>query len=308
MFSDLEVEITPDAPIGPMTWYGIGGHADILIKPLTVEALTTLVRRCRRMRTDLRVFGKGANLLVADDGVSGIVITLDTPAFREITYNAEGDVNTMRAMAGADMAATLMDATRRGLDGLSQMAGIPASIGGAIRMNAGGKYGCIGDAVETVTCISRNGELVTYPKSELEFSYRQTNIPDPIIIAATFRVTPTDPIALRNKVKDIFSYKKSTQPLADHSAGCTFKNPLDPETGELIPAGRLIDRAGLKGYSIGGSTVSTHHANFIVTNPSATASDVMRLLVEVRKRVFDHSGIQLEQEIVIWRRKEEDTA
>ncbi|MCH7601343.1 MAG: UDP-N-acetylmuramate dehydrogenase [Planctomycetes bacterium] len=308
MFSDLEVEITPDAPIGPMTWYGIGGHADILIRPLTIEALTTLVMRCRRTRSDLRVFGKGANLLVADDGVSGIVITLDTPAFREITYNAEGDVHTMRAMAGADMAATLMDATRRGLEGLSQMAGIPASIGGAIRMNAGGKYGCIGDAIETVTCIGRNGELVTYPKSELTFTYRQTNIPDPIIIAATFRVTPTDPIALREKVKDIFSYKKSTQPLADHSAGCTFKNPIDPETGEFIPAGKLIDRAGLKGYCIGGATVSTHHANFIVTNPSATASDVMRLLAEVRKRVFDHSGIQLEQEVVIWRRKEEDTA
>ena len=237
MFSDLEVEITPDAPIGPMTWYGIGGHADILIRPLTIEALTTLVMRCRRTRSDLRVFGKGANLLVADDGVSGIVITLDTPAFREITYNAEGDVHTMRAMAGADMAATLMDATRRGLEGLSQMAGIPASIGGAIRMNAGGKYGCIGDAIETVTCIGRNGELVTYPKSELTFTYRQTNIPDPIIIAATFRVTPTDPIALREKVKDIFSYKKSTQPLADHSAGCTFKNPIDPETGEELGVG-----------------------------------------------------------------------
>lgn len=305
MFSDLDVEVTPDAPIGPMSWYGIGGRADLLIKPNTVEALTTLVKRSQRAQSSLRIFGQGANLLVGDEGVGGIVISLDTPAFREISYNAEGNVNTMRAMGGADLAKVLMDTTRRGLEGLSQMAGIPASIGGAIRMNAGGKFGSIGEAIQTVTCITRSGELVTYPIEEIEFEYRQTNIPDPIIIAATFRITPADPIALRKKVKDIFAFKKSTQPLAEHSAGCTFKNPLDEKTGQRVPAGKLIDEAGLKGHRVGGASVSTHHANFIVTDPSATAGDVIQLLGEVKKRVFDHRGIQLEQEVVIWQRNED---
>lgn len=304
LFADLDVEVQPDAPIGAMTWYGIGGRADLLVKPRTVEALTTLLRRRARTPMMLRVLGQGANLLVADEGVGGIVISLDTPAFREVTYNTSGDVHTMRAMAGADLAKTLMDTTRRGLEGLSHMAGIPASIGGALHMNAGGRFGSIGDVVETVTCITRAGELVTYPVAELEFEYRQTNIPDPIIVATTIRVQPTDPIALRNRVKEIFVFKKSTQPMAEHSAGCTFKNPLDPESGERLPAGRLIDEAGLKGHSIGGATVSTHHANFIVTDASATADDAMRLLEEVRRRVFDHCGIQLEQEVVIWRRQE----
>lgn len=306
MFSDLDVEVQTDAPIGPMTWYGIGGKADLLVKPLNVESLCTLVKRTHRAKSSLRIFGQGANLLVADAGVGDIVISLDTPAFREITYNATGDVHTMRVMAGADLASTLMDTVRRGLEGLSHLAGIPASIGGAIRMNAGGKFGCIGDSIATVTCITRAGETVTYPIEEIKFGYRQTNIPDPIIIAATFRITPTDPIELRQKVKNIFTFKKSTQPLAEHSAGCTFKNPLDPATGERLAAGRLIDRAGLKGLRIGGAMVSMHHANFIVTDSTATADDVMQLLTVVQSRVFDHCGIQLEREVVIWQRDEEE--
>ncbi len=306
MFSDLDVEVVPDAPIGPMTWYGIGGKADVLVKPQTVDALCTLLKRAQRAKSDLRIIGQGANLLVGDEGVGDIVISLDTPVFREITFNAKGDVHTMRAMGGADLAKTLMETTRRGLEGLSHLAGIPASIGGAIRMNAGGKFGNIGDSVQTVTCVTKAGDPVTYPTGEITFDYRQTNIPDPIIIAATFNVTPTDPIALRNKVKEIFAFKKSTQPLTDHSAGCTFKNPLDPETGERIPAGRLIDRAGLKGHRISGAMVSTHHANFIVTDSSATAQDVIGLLAEVQMRVFDRCGVQLEREVVIWRRDKEE--
>src|SRR5437762_1117008 len=147
LFGDLDVEAITDAPIGPaMTWYGIGGRADTLIRPRTIDALATLVKRCSRSGTALRILGSGANLLVADEGVDGIVIKLDHEAFTETKYNAAGEIHAMKAMAGADMAKTLMDATRRGLEGLSQMAGIPATIGGALRMNAGGAYGAIGDA------------------------------------------------------------------------------------------------------------------------------------------------------------------
>ena len=140
-----------------MTWYGIGGGCDLLISPQSIEDLATLVKRCHRNGTPLRVLGGGANLLIADEGVDGIVVRLKSPLFREVKYNKHGKARLMKAMAGADLARTLMDATRRGLDGLSQMAGIPGTVGGAIRMNAGGTYGAIGDAVHSVTCITRSG-------------------------------------------------------------------------------------------------------------------------------------------------------
>ncbi|MEM7230175.1 MAG: FAD-binding protein, partial [Planctomycetota bacterium] len=245
LFGDLDVDVELDAPIGQMTWYGIGGRADTLVRPRTIDALATLARRCVRSGVPLRVLGSGANVLIADEGVDGIVVRLDQPAFKEIRYNPDGDVTAVRVMAGADMARTLMDTTRRGLAGLGHMAGIPASIGGALRMNAGGKFGSIGDTVINVACLTRGGDRVTYPASELRFDYRSTNIPDPIILGATFRVSPDDPIVLRERVKEIFAFKKRTQPLAEHSAGCTFRNPIDPVTERRVSAGKLVDDAGL---------------------------------------------------------------
>jgi UDP-N-acetylmuramate dehydrogenase len=286
-----------------MTWYGIGGRADVLLRPHSIDALATLMKRCARSGTELRVLGSGANLLVADEGVGGIVVKLDSPAMSECQYEQEhGEDHVVSAMAGADMARTLMDAARRGLEGLAQMAGIPATVGGAIRMNAGGAFGSIGDAVRSVTCLTRAGEIVKHMASEIEFGYRQSSIAEPIILAAEFNLRPGDPIALRDRVKEIFAFKKSAQPLADHSAGCTFKNPVDPVNEQRVPAGKLIDEAGLKGTTIGGATVSTHHANFIVTRPGARADDVVMLLELVRRRVFEHHGIELETEVVIWRR------
>lgn len=305
LFGDLNVEITPDAPIGAMTWYGVGGRADLLVKPADAESLALLVKRCHRSGTPLRIFGSGANLLVADEGVDGIVVRLDAPLFRETKFKETAGTTRLRAMAGADMARTLMDATRRGLEGLSHMAGIPASIGGAVRMNAGGAHGAMGDTINSVTCITRAGEKVSYPAAELKFTYRATNIPDPVILAATFDLEPTDPLSLRQKVKDIFAEKKASQPLGDHSAGCAFKNPIDVSKRRRVSAGKLIDRAGLKGESIGGATVSRRHANFITTQPGAIAGDVINLMNLVRQRVFDHAGIELKEEIVIWRRGED---
>jgi UDP-N-acetylmuramate dehydrogenase len=292
----------PDAAIGAMTWYGIGGRADLLVRPDHLEALTTLVKRCHRTGTPLRVLGGGANLLVADESIDGIVIRLDRPPLRQVSYNRAGEVSSMRAMAGADLPRTLMDATRRGLEGLSQMTGIPGTIGGAVLMNAGGAFGCIGDAVRSVNCITRRGELVTYPRRELRFEYRSTNIPDPLIVSATLDLHPVDPIVLRKRVREIFAFKKSTQPLAEHSAGCAFKNPIDPISEQRVSAGKLIDEAKMKGHSIGGASVSRQHANFIITEPGATAKDVLQLLELVRRRVYECCGIELEQEVVVWRR------
>lgn len=302
LFADLDVLVEHDVPIGPMTWYGIGGRADLLIRPRTLEALQTLARRCARSETPLRILGSGANLLVADEGVDGVVVKLDQPAFTELRYNARGALETMRVGAGADLSRILMDTVRRGLDGLSAMAGIPASVGGAIRMNAGGAYGAIGDRVHSVGCLTRGGEIAVYPRSELRFEYRRTNLVDPIILWAAFSLEETDPIALRDRVKEIFAYKKSTQPLAEHSAGCAFRNPVDPVSETRVSAGRLLDDAGFKGRAIGGAMVSDRHANFITVRPGARADDVLRLMDAMRQGVLEHSGYELETEVVVWRR------
>ena len=164
----------------------------------------------------------------------------------------------------------------------------------------------LNDAGRSDTCITRRGDLVTYPASELRFEYRRTNIPDPLIVSATFDLRPTDPIALRRQVKEIFAFKKSTQPLADSSAGCAFKNPIDPVTEKRVPAGRLIEEAGLKGLTVGGASISHHHANFIVARPMARAEDVLKVLELVRRRVYEHCGVERQREVVVWRRGEED--
>ncbi len=308
IFADLDVEVRTDAPLGAMTWYGIGGPADFLVRPRSQEALITLVRRARREGMPVRVLGSGANLLVADEGVDGIVLKLDAPCFTEVRYNATGEVEAMRVGAGADMAKTLNDTVRRGLAGLAQMAGIPASVGGAVRMNAGGAFGAIGDAVHSIGCLSEQGDLRVYPASEILFGYRETNIRDPIILWAAFRLAETDPVALRERVKEIFAYKKSTQPLADHSAGCMFKNPTDTRpgsSGERVSAGKLVDLAGLKGLTVGGAYVSQQHGNFIAVRSGARAADIVELVRLVKERVRDAHGIDLHTEVVYWSRSSE---
>jgi UDP-N-acetylmuramate dehydrogenase len=310
LFADLDVDVRTDVPLGAMTWYGIGGPADFLVRPRSLEALAALVKRARRESIPVRVLGSGANLLVADEGVDGIVLRLDAPCFTEMRYNASGEIEAMRVGAGADMAKTLNDTVRRGLAGLAPMAGIPASVGGAIRMNAGGAFGAIGDAVHSVGCLSDNGEVRVYPASEILFGYRETNLRDPIVLWAAFRLEETDPVALRDRVKEIFAYKKSTQPLADHSAGCMFKNPTDTRpnaSGERVSAGKLIDLAGLKGSSVGGAYVSPQHGNFIAVRPGARAADIVELVRQITAKVRDVHGLELRTEVVYWSRSPEPT-
>ncbi|MDZ4753715.1 MAG: UDP-N-acetylmuramate dehydrogenase [Phycisphaerae bacterium] len=304
MFADLDVDVATDVPIGAMTWYGIGGAADFVVRPRSLDALTALLRRTRREGLPVRVLGNGANLLVADEGVDGVVLKLDAPAFTEVRYNAKGEVEAMRVGAGADMAKVLNDTVRRGLEGLSQMAGIPASIGGAIRMNAGGAYGSIGDSVHSVGWLSETGDIHVLPASALRFGYRETNIPPGVILWAAFDLRETDPVALRERVKEIFNYKKSTQPLADHSAGCMFKNPVDPVSGTRVSAGMLVDKAGMKGSAVGGAHVSQRHGNFISVMPMTRAADVIELVRRVKERVRDAHGIELHTEVAFWSRSD----
>jgi UDP-N-acetylmuramate dehydrogenase len=305
LFGDLAVDVEFDAPIGRDSWFGAGGTADILLHPHDPAALAEIVRRCRRQAVPLRILGEGANLLVDDAGVGGVVVRLDRPAFRDLERNADGDVELVRVGAGADLAKTLMELARSGLAGLEALMGVPASIGGAIRMNAGGAFGSIGDAVHAVACLDAHGGEKLYPASELRFEYRRTNITDPVVTSAVFRVAPDDPVALRARIKEIAAYKKSTQPLAEKSAGCMFRNPTDPATGERTSAGRIIDECGLKGLRLGSAIVSPVHANFVTVDRGGFARDAIQLGDEIIRRVHDARGIELQREVVVWRRDDD---
>jgi len=303
LFADLAVRVETDAPLAAHTWFGIGGRADVLVHPHDDASLATLVRRCHQSGIPLRVLGSGANLLVCDEGVDGVVVKLDEPAFRELKANAEGVLGTLRVGAGFDLAKLVQECARRGLEGLSAMAGIPASVGGAIRMNAGGKYGAIGDAVHAVCLLHPDGSKAVYGKEQIRFGYREATVPTGVILWAAFALFEDDPVRVRERVKEIFNYKKSTQPLADHSAGCMFRNPIDAQ-GHRVSAGMLIDRAGLKGEHIGGAAVSDRHGNFIKVSPGTRTADVEALIRLIRGRVRDSAGIDLDTEVVFWRRGE----
>lgn len=302
LLDELGVRYACDVALGPHTWYGVGGSAAVLAHPNNAEQLAALLGRCAAAGIEARVIGKGANLLVVEGTLGGVTIALDAPSFREINIDVDGERAT--AGAGADLEKLITSTVRAGLAGLEGLAGIPATVGGAIRMNAGGAFGEIGPAVESVDVIEPDGRRHTLGREALEFSYRRSNLGERLICAATFALQrASDQAALRQKLKQVMAYKKGSQPMAASSAGCAFKNPKSQsEHG----AGRLIDAAGLKGLRLGGAEVSAVHANFIVLHEGGKAADVLAVMNEVQRRVLEQTGITLEREVVVWAPGEPD--
>lgn len=290
LFAGLEEIVKRDEPLAGHSWFGVGGPATYFIEPRTIDELSEVARRCRENEVPMHTLGAGSNLLVDDAGVKGAVIRMRQGEFAE----TEIDSATVRARSGADMGRLVLRCVREGLSGLEGLTGIPGSIGGCVRMNAGGAFGDIGNAVESVDVMTESGEVFTRHRGELAFAYRSTNITARFIIGAEFTLTTDDPHRILRQVKQIWMYKKNTQPLAQRNAGCVFKNPRG------LSAGALIDRAGLKGKRVGGAMVSEKHANFIITEPGATASDVLKLINIVRETVYKTSEVYLELEIEVW--------
>jgi UDP-N-acetylmuramate dehydrogenase len=299
-----EFPIQKHAPIP--TWFGVGGGADAFATPRTEAELLA----CLDLDPDCRILGDGANLLVDDGGVGGLVVSLTEGTFTgvETVREPEGAV-VLRVGAGVNLPRLVLDTVRQGLRGLETLGGIPASVGGALAMNAGGAFGEIGDTVARVFAIDRAGKRRTIDRADLPFGYRHSGLQGLLITGCEVELYPDDPAALRARLKEIMAFKKRSQPLAERSAGCCFRNPVLTEAtedlgfaGERIGAGLVIDRAGCKGARVGGAVVSEHHANFVTVEPGATAADVIALLEQVRQRVKDRFGIELEREVVVWSR------
>jgi UDP-N-acetylmuramate dehydrogenase len=290
IFSGFEKIVKSDSSLSHYTWFGLGGPADWVITPETVDELSGVVRRCRENGVPFRVLGFGSNLLVRDEGVRGVVIKLDGPLFTSTSF----DGAILNAWGGASLSKLVLECVRRGLGGLESLTGIPGSIGGAVRMNAGGNFGDIGAAIHSVTLMDDKGEVFERSKPDLVFDYRRVNISARLILGARMELAEGDSEAILRTVKEIWIYKKNSQPLNTRNAGCVFKNPRG------LSAGAMIDRAGLKGTQVGGAKISEKHANFIIAEGECTSQDVLNLLETVQRRVQQEFGIELELELEIW--------
>jgi UDP-N-acetylmuramate dehydrogenase len=289
-FSGLDEAVAENEPLAPHTWYKIGGPARWYVRPRSVEELQEAAQRCTENDIPIYVLGLGANLLVSDAGVDGAVFRFDQDCWRKLQFNA----SSVEVGSGMDMQKLIVRAIRQGLAGIECLAGIPGTVGGGIRMNAGGKFGDIGAVVSRVSVMDTAGHIFERTKDDLVFDYRSTNISAKFILGATLELEAEDPDRIMKRTKEIWMFKRNSQPLNTKNAGCIFKNPRG------LSAGALIDQAGLKGLRVGGAEVSAKHANFIIAHSGCLADDVLKLVRIIREKVFDKNQIHLESEVQIW--------
>lgn len=277
--------VTENAPLANFTTYKIGGSARWYAEPNSVEDLRSLAE----VDSPILVIGRGSNLVVADQGFPGLVIRLGK-AFADVSVEGE----TVVAGGSAALPNVARTAARASLAGLGWMVGVPGSVGGAVRMNAGCFGADTAECLETADVFDTLGRTVaTRQASTFAFQYRRSNVaPHEVVINARFRCEPGDQTELETEMRSITRWRKEHQPGGTHNAGSVFKNPPDDA------AGRIIDDAGLKGLQVGAVHVSHKHANFFVAERGARAEDVRGLVAEVQRRVHETAGILLEPEMV----------
>ena len=287
-FAGFRGRVSFDAPLAPYTWFRVGGAADALASPADEEDLALLLAALPR-EIPVTVIGLGSNLIVRDGGVRGVVIRLGGRAFGAVETTPDHRVIAGAAALDASVAKSAAEA---GIDGLAFLRGVPGSIGGALRMNAGAHGGEIEDCLVEAAGIDRAGGRKTFDNAALGFSYRHSEAPDDVVFTrAVFQGRPGERATIEAEMQRITRAREDSQPIRDKTGGSTFKNP------EGHKAWRLIDAAGCRGLVVGDAQVSTLHCNFLINRGAATARDIETLGEEVRRRVFETSGVDLEWEI-----------
>ncbi|WP_299784917.1 UDP-N-acetylmuramate dehydrogenase [uncultured Marivita sp.] len=294
---DVRGNLTPDKPLSDLTWLRVGGPADWLFQPADLEDLQAFLRD---LPADVPVFpmGVGSNLIVRDGGLRAVVIRMGR-GFNGISI----DGTRVTAGAAALDAHVARKAADAGVD-LTFLRTIPGAIGGAVCMNAGCYGSYVADHLVEVRAVLRSGELVTLPVADLGLAYRSSVLPEgAVVVNAVFEGAKGDPASLHARMEDQLAKRDATQPTKDRTAGSTFRNPAGfSSTGTAddvhdLKAWKVIDNAGLRGATRGGAQMSPKHPNFLVNTGGATAADLEGLGEEVRKKVFLHSGIELQWEI-----------
>jgi len=299
-FADFGDVIRFNEPLSQHTSFGIGGPAAVFATPGTVGEVEGLLEACERRGVPWRVLGAGTNVLVRDAGFPGVVVRLSPKGFGRVECHGDD----LHCGAAASLAAVVqMGCRERGDRAYAALAGIPGTVGGAVRMNAGGRHGWIGPLVRSVRVLDRPGPPRWVPASDLDFGYRHSSLAGTTVLEVRLAVDAQSAAAgdrspARQEYESILSEKRRTQP-RQRSAGCVFANPTDA-SGVRQSAGLLIDRAHMKGAAVGAAAVSDVHANFIVNTESATADDVLSLIERIRDRVKSVHGLDLTLEIEIW--------
>lgn len=301
--AELSARLGPDriragAPLGPLTSFGIGGPAELLVETRDAPELERTLRLAFAAGVNVTLLGGGSNLLVADGGVRGLVVRA-----RGGRIQAVGP-ERLRADAGVSVNGLVRHTVQHGLGGLAAWAGTPGTVGGGIHGNAHFEGRLLGEQVERVKLLGRDGRIAEHEADEMEFGYDWSRLrrTSELLLWAEFRVAPADPALLRERARRSLAHRKRTQPLALPSAGCVFQNP-DPTDPALPPglpasAGALVDAAGLKGAREGGATISPVHANFIVNTGGARALEVAALIERARRAVAERFGVMLKEELV----------
>ncbi|WP_244922262.1 UDP-N-acetylmuramate dehydrogenase [Oceanibaculum indicum] len=278
---------TEDADLAKTTWFRCGGPAEVLFRPADTDDLVEFLAT-RPADVPVTVIGVGSNLLIRDGGVPGVVIRL-ARGFTEVTLE-EGD--RLRAGAGALDLNVALTAQQAGLTDLEFFSGIPGTVGGALRMNAGAYGGEMKDVLVEAEAVDPFGKRHRLDAAAMGFSYRRSEVPAGwIFLSALLQARKGDPAAIAQRMADIRKSREETQPTRARTGGSTFKNP------EGHKAWQLIDKAGCRGLRIGDAMVSDKHCNFLINTGAATATDIETLGEEVRRRVFETSGIRLDWEI-----------
>jgi UDP-N-acetylmuramate dehydrogenase len=287
------LDVTQDAPLARRTWWQVGGPADGFLRVGEVAELATAVRTCHDTGCPLFVLGNGTNLLISDRGIRGLVVQLGRDLATAEAESEEGPrPPIIVAGGGTKLVALVQKALRKGWTGLEVFAGIPGTVGGAVRMNAGARLGETRDVLIDALVVLPDGSSTVISAADLHMAYRTCHLPPGAIVAsARFATTAADPEGMRASVQHHLEQRAATQPLDLPSCGSTFRNPPGDH------AGRLIEAAGLKGFRLGDAQVSTKHANFIVNLGAATADQLLDVLEHVERTVFDRFGVALHREV-----------
>lgn len=279
-----------DEPLAPYTHLKIGGPAERFVQPVTADQLGAVLRHCADARLPVRVLGGGVNLLVRDEPLPGVVLRLSTPAFTGI--RVEG--THVRAGCGTALPTLISATARAGLAGFETLVGIPGTVGGALRHNAGGRDGEIGQFVRRVEVMDERGNAASRERDELVFAENSSNLDDMVLVAAEFDLDPDDADAIVKRMRKAWITRKAGQPFSFEAAARLFQNPKG------FQAHALLEQAGLAGTRVGGAEVSGRNANYVIAHPGTTARDVLRLMELMKSKVREHTGVVLEPEIVVW--------
>ena len=286
----LEHFIRRDLPLASRCWLRCGGPAAFFAEPATMDDLVELVKRSSAESLPLRLLGNGSNVLIKSAGLEGVTISLDAPAFGTVAI--EG--NTIKAGGGVALAHVITAAAGAGLAGLEPLIGIPGTVGGALHGNSGDRTTDVGDWVSQVTVLDRVGEVRTLSKEQMTFSYRSSSVDELAIIDATFQLEPESSEELTRRMQKRWIVKRASQPSSEKATACLFKDPIG------MTAGETIEQAGLKNARSGGASLLDRDANFVQLAQDASSDDVVKLMEEVREKVSQQLGVELETSINIW--------